>query len=127
MPPAQVRAKITDSVEVLLEFYNYSGEHCRLRIESTFANRSAAPSAGTRRRERLLSGTARSVQWIARSGSSRLSGLNVQRMLGHFSAALTLDIFAGLFADDLDAVAERLDEIARPHVADYLRTREAAS
>ena len=48
-------------------------------------------------------------------------------MLGHFSAALTLDIYAGLFADDLDAVAERLDEIARPHVADYLRTQEAAS
>lgn len=37
MPPAQVRAKITDNVEVLLEFYNYPGEHCRLRIESTFA------------------------------------------------------------------------------------------
>jgi integrase len=51
----------------------------------------------------------------------------VQRMLGHFSAALTLDIYAGLFSDDLDAVAERLDEIARHHVADYLRTGEEAS
>ena len=29
--------------------------------------------------------------------------------LGHASAALTLDIYAGLFADDLDAVADRLD------------------
>jgi hypothetical protein len=30
-------------------------------------------------------------------------------MLGHASAAMTLDIYAGLFADDLDAVADRLD------------------
>lgn len=33
----------------------------------------------------------------------------VQRMLGHSSAAMTLDIYAGLFADDLDAVAALLD------------------
>jgi hypothetical protein len=37
----------------------------------------------------------------------------VQRMLGHASAALTLDIYAGLFADDLDEVADRLDSAAR--------------
>ena len=34
----------------------------------------------------------------------------VQRMLGHAPAAMTLDVYAGLFADDIDAVAERLDE-----------------
>jgi len=34
---------------------------------------------------------------------------SVQRMLGHKSAAMTLDVYSGLFADDLDAVAERLD------------------
>lgn len=34
----------------------------------------------------------------------------VQRMLGHASAAMTLDVYAGLFGDDLDAVAERLDD-----------------
>jgi hypothetical protein len=33
----------------------------------------------------------------------------VQQMLGHASAAMTLDIDAGLFADDLDAVADQLD------------------
>jgi integrase len=33
----------------------------------------------------------------------------VQRMLGHASAAMTLDTYASLFADDLDDVAERLD------------------
>lgn len=37
----------------------------------------------------------------------------VQRMLGHASAAMTLDRYADLFDDDLDAVAERLDAVAR--------------
>jgi hypothetical protein len=29
-------------------------------------------------------------------------------MLGHQSAAMTLDIYAGLFEDDLDALSDRL-------------------
>jgi integrase len=33
----------------------------------------------------------------------------VQRMLGHASAATTLDLYADLFDDDLEAAAERLD------------------
>lgn len=33
----------------------------------------------------------------------------VQRMLGDASAAMTLDVYAGLFADDLDALADGLD------------------
>ena len=33
----------------------------------------------------------------------------VQRMLGHSSAAMTLDVYAGLFGDDLDSVAALLD------------------
>ncbi|TFC20045.1 site-specific integrase [Cryobacterium algoritolerans] len=33
----------------------------------------------------------------------------VQRMLGHASAAMTLDTYADLFEDDLDAVSERMD------------------
>jgi len=33
----------------------------------------------------------------------------VQRMLGHASAAMTLDVYSDLFDDDLDAVAEALD------------------
>lgn len=36
----------------------------------------------------------------------------VQGMLGHSSATLTLDTYAGLFPDDLDAVADRLDAAA---------------
>jgi integrase len=33
----------------------------------------------------------------------------VQRMLGHASAAMTLDVYADLFEDELDQVAERMD------------------
>jgi integrase len=51
----------------------------------------------------------------------------VQRMLGHASAAMTLDVYAGLFGDDLDAVADRLDEAAAKARADYLRTRGTES
>ena len=36
----------------------------------------------------------------------------VQRMLGHASAAMTLDVYADLFDDDLDAVADALDRHA---------------
>lgn len=51
------------------------------------------------------------------------SGANVkavQRMLGHKSAAMTLDTYADLFDDDLDDVAARLDERAGAAVGDAL-------
>jgi integrase len=44
----------------------------------------------------------------------------VQRMLGHASAAMTLDVYSGLFDDDLDGVAARLDQECHP-----IATREA--
>ena len=47
----------------------------------------------------------------------------VQRVLGHASAAMTLDVYAGLFGEDLNAVADRLDEAAAMARADYLRTQ----
>ncbi|SIN91947.1 tyrosine-type recombinase/integrase [Agromyces cerinus] len=37
----------------------------------------------------------------------------VQRMLGHASAAMTLDVYSDLFDDDLNAVADRLDAAYR--------------
>ena len=43
-------------------------------------------------------------------------------MLGHASAAMTLDVYAGLFGDDLDAVATRLDQAVTGRDKDYLRT-----
>lgn len=48
------------------------------------------------------------------------AGANIktlQRILGHTSAALTLDRYGHLFDDDLGMVAECLDNLARPHVA----------
>ncbi|MFL0359054.1 tyrosine-type recombinase/integrase [Curtobacterium flaccumfaciens] len=47
------------------------------------------------------------------------SGANVkavQRMLGHASAAMTLDVYADLFDDDLEALALGLDQAARAAV-----------
>jgi integrase len=46
----------------------------------------------------------------------------VQQMLGHASAAMTLDIYAGLFADDLDTVADQLDRAFVKSNADQMRT-----
>ncbi|WP_425302631.1 tyrosine-type recombinase/integrase [Nocardia wallacei] len=34
----------------------------------------------------------------------------IQRMMGHQSAAMTLDVYADLFDDDLDTVADRLEQ-----------------
>lgn len=41
----------------------------------------------------------------------------VQRMLGHASAAMTLDTYADLFDDDLDAVAVALNDARRSSIA----------
>jgi integrase len=47
----------------------------------------------------------------------------VQRMLGHASAAMTLDVNAGLFEDDLDGVADRMDALGRAAVVSSSGTR----
>jgi integrase len=50
----------------------------------------------------------------------------VQRMLGHASAAMTLDVYADLFDDDLDTVAARLDEgLTRSNVSQLWITKDA--
>ena len=46
-----------------------------------------------------------------RSGAPVLA---VQRMLGHTSAAMTLDTYADLFDEDLDDLAARMDKLYRP-------------
>lgn len=43
--------------------------------------------------------------------SAGASVLSVQRMLGHSSATVTLDVYSALFEDDLDEVADRLDKV----------------
>jgi integrase len=46
----------------------------------------------------------------------------VQRMLGHASAAMTLDVYADLFDDDLDAVATALDRARSERSVNFLLT-----
>jgi integrase len=53
--------------------------------------------------------------------SARANVKAVQRMLGHAKASMTLDTYADLFDEDLDGVADRLDEAIRT-TADALRT-----
>jgi len=48
----------------------------------------------------------------------------VQRMLGHASAAMTLDVYADLFDDDLEAVATALHD-ARAREAVFTATGRA--
>ena len=49
----------------------------------------------------------------------------VQRMLGHASAAMTLDVYAGLFDDELDDVADRMGAAAdAARTADPLSTEQ---
>lgn len=48
------------------------------------------------------------ASWAVASGGSVKS---VQRMLGHATAAMTLDVYAGLFDQDLDDVADRMDAL----------------
>jgi integrase len=49
----------------------------------------------------------------------------VQRMLGHAKASMTLDIYADLFDEDMDGVADRLDAAIKS-TADALRTATKA-
>jgi integrase len=49
----------------------------------------------------------------------------VQRMLGHKSAAMTLDTYADLFEDDLDAVSAALDKAAQESLEAKMRPDEA--
>ena len=51
----------------------------------------------------------------------------VQRMLGHASAAMTLDTYADLFEDDLDAVASALDQARASSVAVKTQSRAGVS
>lgn len=50
----------------------------------------------------------------------------VQRMLGHASAAMTLDVYADLFDDDLEAVAVALDDARSVQVVSKLRPKPSA-
>jgi len=55
------------------------------------------------------------------------SGANVkavQRMLGHASASMTLDVYSGLFDAELDDVAERMNDAATEALGEWGRGGE---
>ncbi|MBF6671533.1 site-specific integrase [Glutamicibacter sp. FBE19] len=51
------------------------------------------------------------ASWLVRSGASVKA---VQRQLGHATASITLDTYAGLFDQDLDDLSSRLELMIRP-------------
>ena len=54
------------------------------------------------------------VAWSEPGAGANIKTL--QRMLGHASAALTLDRYGHLFDDDLDTVADSMDVLYRPAI-----------
>ncbi|NKY56973.1 tyrosine-type recombinase/integrase [Nocardia flavorosea] len=59
--------------------------------------------------------------------SEGASVLAIQRMLGHDKPSTTLDVYADLFDDDLDAVASKLDAARTGFVAAYSLRTESGS
>jgi hypothetical protein len=55
------------------------------------------------------------VRLLSRRSYTPLLG----RLPYHASAAMTLDVYSGLFDDDLDAVADRLDAAAQSSRQDH--------
>ena len=51
------------------------------------------------------------ASWLVQSGASVKA---VQRQLGHAKASITLDVYAGLFDQDLDDLAVRLESLVYP-------------
>ncbi|MBB1482511.1 site-specific integrase [Tessaracoccus sp. MC1865] len=78
----------------------------------------AAVKAGVKVTPHELRHTAASL--AVKAGASVLA---LQRMLGHDKPSTTLDVYADLFDEDLDDVAERLATVRASGVADYLRTK----
>lgn len=78
----------------------------------------AAKKAGVKVTPHELRHTAASL--AVKAGASVLA---LQRMLGHDKPSTTLDVYADLFDEDLDDVAERLATVRASGVADFLRTK----
>jgi integrase len=120
----------------LLTFLGYNlspGERLRVGHASTARSTSdrtatrafAAHDASATRAARPLGHDALRHTAASLAVSAGASVKSVQRMLGHSSAAMTLDVYSGLFDDDLDAVADRMDEAFTRSLADFSRTAAA--
>lgn len=108
---AQCKNKLPDA----LVFPGSGGTHMR---RSRTDAESSGWFAGAVRRSRVPRVTPHDLRHTAASLAIS-AGANVkagQRMLGHKSAAMTLDTYSGLFEDDLDAVAHALNAAGASHM-----------
>src|SRR6476619_1288855 len=95
-------------------------------MAGTFRARSrrvdGSPGRGSAQRFRRSRRTICGHTCASLSISAGVNVLALQRMLGHTSAKVTLDTYAGLFDNDLDAVAVTLDSRdSRENVATGVR------
>lgn len=88
---------------------NVRASQAKAREQATPAERKRLPQVMPRVTPHDLRHTAAS---LAISSGANVKA--VQHMLGHASAAMTLDTYADLFDDDLDSVAVKLEEAAAP-------------
>jgi integrase len=51
--------------------------------------------------------------------------LALSRMLGHANPSVTLDIYADLFDDDLEAIADSLDRLRRDSIVTQMRPKRS--
>jgi len=103
---AEVIASKTD-IESVLVFTTWHGKPLRnLNFRRDVFDRAAEDAGLAGLTPHELRHTAAS---LAVSAGANVKA--VQRMLGHASAAMTLDVYSGLFDDDLDGVAERLNQV----------------
>lgn len=100
-PPSSVRSWLAGAVARCQE----SADAARAAERKAHPKREPATPVFPRITAHALRHTAASL-----AISSGANVLVVQRMLGHASAAMTLDVYADLFDSDLAAVADRLDE-----------------
>lgn len=102
-----LRAQIADRDPGALVFASRSDEPLR---NPTWSRRVFKPAVALAQLEPLTPHDLRDTyaSLAIRAGASVK---DVQRQLGHSSAAMTLDVYSGLFEDGLDAVADKLDAL----------------
>jgi integrase len=110
---ADLRSAISGKTEDGLVFAGRFGQHLTtptIRENSWFDKALAAASLPPM----TIHDLRHTAASLAISAGANVKAL--QKMLGHKSAAMTLDVYADLFDDDLSAVAARLDDAARSSV-----------
>lgn len=85
-----------------------AGDVIAFKRGQTFSGSATIDNAGTSMNFITITAYGSGASLAISSGANPKA---VQRMLGHASAAMTLDTYANLFEDDLDAVSDRMDKV----------------